>query len=49
MKRKAYEKEMGKLQVRLCKLQEWVKEKGLRVIILFEGRTPPARAEPSGP
>ncbi len=29
---------MGKLQVRLCKLQEWVKEKGLRVIILFEGR-----------
>jgi polyphosphate kinase len=38
MKRKVYESEMGKLQVRLCKLQEWVKEKGLRVIILFEGR-----------
>jgi polyphosphate kinase len=38
MKRKAYEKELRKLQVGLCHLQEWVKEKKLRVIILFEGR-----------
>jgi polyphosphate kinase len=38
MKRKVYEEEMLRLQVSLCKLQEWVKEKGLRVIILFEGR-----------
>jgi polyphosphate kinase len=38
MKRKDYEKELGKLQVQLCHLQEWVKEKKLRVIILFEGR-----------
>src|SRR5262245_45801020 len=38
MKRKAYEKELRKLQVRLCQLQEWVKEKRLRVIIIFEGR-----------
>jgi polyphosphate kinase 2 len=38
MKRKAYEKELRKLQVGLCRLQEWVKEKKLRVIILFEGR-----------
>jgi polyphosphate kinase 2 len=38
MKRKDYEKELGKLQVDLCDLQEWVKEKGARVIILFEGR-----------
>jgi polyphosphate kinase len=38
MKRKVYEKELHKLQVRLCKLQDWVKEKGLRVVILFEGR-----------
>jgi len=38
MKRKTYEKELRKLQVRLCHLQEWVKEKKLRVIILFEGR-----------
>src|SRR5712671_6828973 len=38
MKRKDYEKKLRKLQVELCRLQEWVKEKGLRVIILFEGR-----------
>jgi polyphosphate kinase 2 len=38
MKRARYEKELRKLQVRLCHLQEWVKAKGLRVIILFEGR-----------
>jgi polyphosphate kinase 2 len=38
MKRKDYEKELRKLQVQLCHLQEWVKAKGLRVIILFEGR-----------
>jgi len=38
MKRKAYEKELRKLQVGLCRLQDWVKEKKLRVIILFEGR-----------
>ena len=38
MKRKVYEEELRKLQVELCHLQEWVKEKKLRVIILFEGR-----------
>jgi polyphosphate kinase 2 len=38
MKRKAYEKELRKLQAELCHLQEWVKEKGARIIILFEGR-----------
>jgi polyphosphate kinase len=38
MKRKAYEKELRKLQVELCHLQEWVKAKKLRVIIIFEGR-----------
>jgi polyphosphate kinase len=38
MKRKDYEKELRKLQVQLCHLQEWVKEKKLRVIIIFEGR-----------
>src|SRR4030095_5287753 len=38
MKRKAYEKELRKLQVQLCHLQEWVKEKKLRAIIIFEGR-----------
>ncbi len=38
MKRAKYEKSMGKLQVELCHLQRWVKEKGLRVIVLLEGR-----------
>ena len=38
MKRAKYEKELGKLQVRLCHLQSWVKETGLRVVIVFEGR-----------
>src|ERR1700745_3983933 len=38
MKRKDYEKELRKLQVQLCHLQEWVKQEKLRVIILFEGR-----------
>jgi polyphosphate kinase len=38
MKGKVYEKELRKLQADLCELQEWVKHKGLRVIILFEGR-----------
>jgi polyphosphate kinase 2 (PPK2 family) len=35
---KEYMKELRKLQAELCHLQEWVKHKGLRVIIIFEGR-----------
>jgi polyphosphate kinase 2 len=38
MKRKDYEKELRKLQVELCYLQDWVKDTGARVIIVFEGR-----------
>ncbi len=38
MKNKEYTKELRKLQARLCKLQEWVKHVGHRVIIVFEGR-----------
>jgi len=38
MKRAKYEKELEKLQVRLCHLQRWVKENRLRVVIVFEGR-----------
>src|SRR5215472_1008039 len=38
MGRKEYERELLKLQVGLCELQEWVKQKGLRVIVVFEGR-----------
>lgn len=38
MKRKRYENELHELQTELCRLQEWVKLKGLRVIVIFEGR-----------
>jgi polyphosphate kinase 2 len=33
-----YEKELEKLQGELVKLQYWIKEKGLKVIVVFEGR-----------
>jgi polyphosphate kinase 2 len=33
-----YKKHLARLQVELVKLQEWVKHKGLKVIVIFEGR-----------
>jgi len=38
LKNKVYMKALRKLQERLCYLQDWVKFKGLRAIIVFEGR-----------
>jgi polyphosphate kinase 2 len=38
LSRKEYEKELAKLHVELVKLQEWVKAKGLKICIVFEGR-----------
>jgi polyphosphate kinase 2 len=38
MKQKEYAKELRKLQTELCHLQEWVKLKGTRIMIIFEGR-----------
>jgi polyphosphate kinase len=38
MGNKEYLKELRKLQVELCKLQDWVKYKGARAIVVFEGR-----------
>jgi len=38
LKGKEYDKELRKLQAKLCMLQEWVKHSGQRVIIVFEGR-----------
>jgi polyphosphate kinase len=35
---KKYEKQLAKLHVELVKLQEWVKEKGIKICIIFEGR-----------
>ena len=36
--KRVYEKELANLQIELVKLQQWVHEKGLRVVVLFEGR-----------
>jgi len=38
MKRKQYEEELRELQVELCRLQDWVKDAGERIIVVFEGR-----------
>jgi polyphosphate kinase len=38
MKRKEYDKEMARLHGELVKLQEWVKHKGLKICVVFEGR-----------
>jgi len=38
LKRRFYENELARLQVELVKLQEWVKHRGLKVVVLFEGR-----------
>ncbi len=38
LKTKTYLKEMARLQEKLCTLQEWVKDKGARAIVIFEGR-----------
>jgi polyphosphate kinase 2 len=38
LKRKKYEKELRRLQGELCRLQDWVKYKGLRIMVVFEGR-----------
>jgi len=38
LNRKFYEKELRRLQVELVKLQEWVKFKKLKVVVVFEGR-----------
>jgi polyphosphate kinase 2 len=38
LKKKYYEHELRELQMELVKLQEWVKAKGLKVVVIFEGR-----------
>ncbi|MCF8259601.1 MAG: polyphosphate kinase 2 [Melioribacteraceae bacterium] len=38
LKNKYYENELANLQVELVKMQEWIKAKGLKVVVLFEGR-----------
>src|SRR3990167_2655943 len=38
IKNKVYEKEIARMQIELVKLQEWVKHKNLKVVVIFEGR-----------
>lgn len=38
LNKKFYEKELVKLQIELVKLHEWIKAKGLKVVVIFEGR-----------
>ena len=38
IKRKQYERELFRLQQELVKLQYWIKKRGLKVAVLFEGR-----------
>ncbi|MFC1350603.1 MAG: polyphosphate kinase 2 [gamma proteobacterium symbiont of Phacoides pectinatus] len=38
IRKEVYEKELFRLQLELVKLQEWIKHKGLKVVVIFEGR-----------
>src|SRR2546423_11619522 len=38
LKGKVYEQQMAKHHIELVKLQEWIKNKGLKVVVIFEGR-----------
>jgi polyphosphate kinase 2 len=38
LKNKVYERELARFQIELVKLQEWIREQGLKVVVIFEGR-----------
>ncbi len=38
VKAKTYESELARLQIELVKLQEWIKNQGLKLVVIFEGR-----------
>lgn len=38
VKRKVYERELSHLQEELVRLQRWIRHKGLKVVVIFEGR-----------
>ena len=38
LKAKFYEEELAQLQIELAKLQAWIKQEGLKVVVIFEGR-----------
>ena len=45
LKRKQYEKELDKLQVELCHLQDWVKTTGERITVSYTHLTLPTNRE----
>jgi polyphosphate kinase 2 (PPK2 family) len=47
IRRNDYETQKARLQIELLKAQNWVKETGRSIVVLFEAATPPARAAPS--
>jgi len=49
LKPRQYEKELARLHIEVVKLQEWVKQKGAKVCIVFEAAMAPAKAERSRP
>jgi polyphosphate kinase len=56
LKKKAYERELRRLQIELVKLQEWIRSNKLRVVVIFEGRDAAGKggviqriAEPTNP
>lgn len=38
VKNRIYEKELARLQIELVKLQAWIKHRGLKIVVIFEGR-----------
>ena len=38
LKKKIYNKALADFQIELVKLQKWIQDKGLRVVVIFEGR-----------
>jgi polyphosphate kinase 2 len=38
IRNKVYQRELARLQVELVKLQAWIKHKGLKIVVIFEGR-----------
>jgi len=43
MKRKRYEKELFRLQIELCRMQNWVKRSKAKLVVIFEGRDAPGK------
>jgi polyphosphate kinase 2 (PPK2 family) len=46
LKKKVYEKELARLQEELVKLQYWIRDQGLKVVVLFEGRNAAGKGGP---